>query len=485
MGGATLFFIAGFLLIGAFAAVFFLGKPMWLIVIGLLWYGFAFLSTNTYFPVAHARLGVVVSYADELLLIPLFIALIMRVVSRKEISAQRILNLWILLVATTLISGVLNGSGLKMTLSYEQAYYRHFVLFFTGSIFFNPTPRNFRRITYAFVVFLFIQIAFDILWFVDIEPFKNRFSSTSFDWAVGTMGLTSTVCYIAIIGVTFGISAVVSEKRLKSRLNYIIITTVSLILLAIGHTKHSIILAAASVAVGAFMVSQRHIVRRILLVVLAVGIIVGLSQFYNLSFKGKRYSWYSKVALSQSANTKKQVHEDVVSVLTKNNTWFIGEGPGRFSSVVAYWNYSPLFLRYFYAELEQARYNPHSSIMLYPRTGILSLLGDTGILGLGLYLVLCISVFWRIFSQVRKGLYDTSFFAKIMAICWCGWSVSFLFLNILADVLNFGPLPFLTWAWAGILWRPPVLQETDDESNDSMIGSFDVMNETDMFQHSK
>lgn len=463
-GGIDHILLLGFGLIGFFAAVFFLRQPMFLIVVGVMWYSFAFLSTNTYFPMLHARLGSVTRYVDELLLIPLFAVLAIRIVLKKEAPAQRALNLWMILAGVALLSGFINSAGIKSSLSYMQAYYRHFVLLIAGSMVFNPTHKNFRRIGFAFAAFLFIQLAFDLVWLADVPPFRHRFSGQPYDWAVGSMGLTSTVCYVSIAGITAGMVMFLRERRPTRRMGWLAVSLASLVLLAIGHTKHATLLGAASISVSFFIASRGFPVRRFLLLLLVVGLTVGVTELYNTAYRSKKSAWYSQTTISRTLASKIRVHENVFRELSESRTWFLGKGPGQFSSVVALWNRAPLFNRYFYAELEQKRYNPRSTVMLYPRTGFLSLLGDTGLIGLGLYIFLCAYAFWHIFQQTWRGAYDSSPFAYCAAVSWCGWMAFYFLLNLLADVLNFGLLPFLTWSWAAILWHPPIPDKEDDKS---------------------
>jgi hypothetical protein len=164
--------------------------------------------------------------------------------------------------------------------------------------------------------------------------------------------------------------------------------------------------------------------------------------------------WYERANLESASVVKIRSYEAVYHELAEAKAWLFGLGPGQFSSVVAFWRTPPLYLRHFYTELDRS-YNPQGSIMYNPRVGVLSLVGEIGFVGFGAFAVLTGVIFLRILRQYRSGAYDACPWARRLAITWCGWMVLFLGLNLLTDYLNFGVIPFVTWAGAGLLWDPP------------------------------
>jgi hypothetical protein len=116
-------------------------------------------------------------------------------------------------------------------------------------------------------------------------------------------------------------------------------------------------------------------------------------------------------------------------------------------------------LRHFYAELDPRQYNPGGSITLYPRTGVLSLIGDDGLIGFLLYAGVFGYALRRIYGRMRRGVYDAYPYGRVVAAAWCGWAVLFAILNVMADLLNFSICPLITWVGAALLWVTP--EESD------------------------
>jgi len=459
LGGVPMLMMSCGMIVVASVGARMLQTPLSFVAMMVLWQVFTFLSSNTYFPQIHYRLYGLLGYVDEMMVIPLVLVLGGRLISRRNIAGQPVVLATVILLFVTLLSGLLNGSSVVDLLKYVMAYYRYVIIFVAAATLFQSTPKGFRGIVLSIQWILVIQLVVNVSFMIGMPILPNRFLLQTDDWAVGTMGLSSTMSYAALIGLSLGLAGMSTATDFRRRFHGMVVTAMGVLLMAVANTKHAVALAAPQLGLVAFLSAKRHPVRKVVMVLAVVGILGGVAETYNRVYRAKRLSMYESHAISLASQEKLRVYQNVGSTLPRENRWLLGMGPGRYSSVVAMWNTTPLFLKHFYAEIYSQRYNPHSSIMLYPRSGVLSLLGDVGLLGLACYLSTLAVIAMRVLRQLKHGQYDGSPAARNLAICWLGWVTFFVLLNFITDYLNFGLTPLLTFAWGGVVWNPVKVAE--------------------------
>jgi hypothetical protein len=470
-GGFEMFMLVSVGLLAVIGLIMGMQRPLLFVVILALWYVFAFLGSNIYFPAVYYRFAVFTRFFEEFLALIVIGFLLLRIAFRQPVMPAVVLRVGGVLLLYTLANGFLNSSGLSRTLDYMLSYFRFIGLFAAVCTFLKPTPRLYGRIAAALAAVLVLQFAFDLGWLLGINPVPNQLIASPGDWAVGTMGLSTYASYLAVIGMSLSMTRVL-EARFRSVWRHIALFSICAVLIIWGSTQHLLGLAPAVLAFVWFSTLKRKHWPKIYAVLIMVSVFLYVADYYNKQFSEAFHEqWYARHRVERTMESKIDVYRDVSRHMTRNNKWLFGEGPGRFSSVVAMRTVSPLFARYFYAELDPRRYNPGGSIIHYPRTGVLSLLGDLGVIGFGLYAWMFVYVFARIFRRMRRGVYDPYPYGRVLAAAWCGWAVLFAVLNGITDYLNFSICPLLTWAGAGLFWRTPAELSTAGDAADTEGGA--------------
>jgi len=461
--GLTGLFLFGAAIPICVAGVFCLNRPMVFMMLAFSWYALAFFSSSTYFPYLHYRFYNIFRYIDEVMLIPLFFLLAMQFVFKRAIPPKTISMLWIATLLLTMLSGYVNGSGIKQIASFIQAYLRHIVLLLVASSFFERSDRNYKFIGQIFIGLLIIQFILNVGWLLHCNPIPNIYTGKNniCDQAVGSLGSSSYVTYLTIVGLALAISFLLNRNK-RNHIKWVLFGVMCVVQLFMGYTKHAIPIAMIVLLFVTIFTVSGHKVSKLFSLAMILGIMLLLVTFINVDYSKQQTTWYNRQNLKTVFDVKQQAHINVYETLKNNRSQLLGAGPGQFSSVVALWNNAPLFLRYFYHELEKGRYNPQGSIMLYSRTGFLSLYGDIGVVGLMLFLAIYAVTFWHIFRQFLAGKYDRCKWARHLAVCWCGWALLYALLNCITDYLNFGITPFITWTIAGVLWLPPDAEQKEN-----------------------
>jgi hypothetical protein len=443
-----------------------LQRPLLFVAVLGLWYVFAFLGSNMYFPALYYRFALFFLYLDEFLALIVLGILLVRLAFRQPVEPVVVLRVLGVLVLYTLANGLLNSSGLSRTLDYMLSYFRFIGLFAAVCTFLKPTPKLYSRQAALLAAVLLLQFVFDLGWLLGVNPVPNQLIASPGDWAVGTMGLSTYASYLAVIGMSMSMTRVL-EAGFRGVWSHVALFSICAVLIVWGSTQHLLGLAPVTLAFVWFSTLRRQHWPKIYGVLIMVSVFLYVTDYYNRQFSEAFHEeWYERDRIERTFDPKIGVYHDVARHLARNGNWLFGEGPGRFSSVVAMRSVAPLFARYFYAELDPRRYNPGGSIIHYPRTGVLSLVGDVGLIGFVLYAWIYVYVFLRIFRRMRRGVYDPYPYGRVLAAAWCGWAVLFAMLNVMTDYLNFSICPFLTWVGAGLFWKTPAELNSPDAMPD-------------------
>lgn len=435
-----------------------LEKPIIFIVTTLIWFAFSGLFVHTWYIGTDIWLiiWVVNKYLDELLFLPIFVVFVMHIVQNRYLPARTILLLWLGLILLTFLSGRLNGSGFIPTIKFIELYFRYPVVFWVTTLYFDRKADRYLRVVKLLLWFLILQGIVDVFWFL----FNLQYATSPealVDVGVGTLGNAHLVSHMTALGIFVAYARIIACHD-KSRLAWWGVFLLLCLLFWLGHAKHAIpllglgLLILISIGVGA-NIAHRVIAFTIATIVITLMILFVDYGTYLLTHYAKR--WYIPEQLMETGSVKLQAYKDVYKVIGKGNNALYGAGPGNFASLVGLQNESTLALMYFYKDFAPLEYNPEGSIMGTGSNGIVSIWSELGYGGIIVYLGMYAVMFWHILRQIWRKQYDQMPYAKTLAMAWCAWIVFYLALNFIIDTFGYGILPFISWAWAGMVWKPP------------------------------
>lgn len=435
-----------------------LEKPIIFIVTTLIWFTFSGMFAHTWYIGTEVWLiiWVVNKYLDELLFLPIFVVFVMHIVQSKHVPTRTILFLWLGLISLTVLSGRLNGSGFVSTIKFIELYFRYPVVFWVTTLYFDRKTERYVQVVKLLLWFLILQGISDVFWFLSNLPYATG-PGALVDVGVGTLGHAHLVSHMTALGIFVAYSRIIASRD-KSRLAWWGIFLLLCLLFWLGHAKHAIpllgfgLLILVSISVGA-KIAYRILTFTVATIVIILMILFADYGSYLLTHYAKR--WYVPEQLEETGSVKLQAYKDVYKVIGSGKRALYGAGPGNFASVVGLQNESTLALMYFYKDFNQLEYNPGGSIMGAGSNGIVSIWSELGYGGIILYLGMYAVMFWHILRQIRRKQYDQIPYAKSLAMAWCAWIVFYLALNFIIDTFVSGILPFVSWAWAGMVWEPP------------------------------
>jgi hypothetical protein len=453
----------------ACAAIFaiYLEKPIIFIISTLVWFTFSglFVHTWSFLPFdIYIVMWVADKYLDELLFLPIFGVFAFHIVQKGHLPARSLLFLWVGLLFLSFLSGRLNGSGFVSTIKFVELYFRYPVVFWVTTLYFDKKAERYRQVTIMLLWFFILQAVADIIWFT-VSPPHGTERVELLDTGVGTLGHSHLVSHMTALGIFVSYARIITCHD-RSRVAWWGIFLLLCLLFWLGQAKHAIPL----LGIGLFLLTGisigTNVIRR--LVVFTVGAIVVVLMIlfadygsYLLAHYTKR--WYIPEELEETASVKLQAYKDVYKVLGAGPQALYGTGPGNFASVVGLQNESNLALTYFYKDYEPLEYNPGGSIMGVGSNGMVSIWSELGYGGIILYLGMYAVIFWRILLQIWRREYDHIPYAQTLAMAYCAWVVFYLGLNFIIDAFVCGILPFITWAWAGMVFVPPTNNTVNPE----------------------
>ncbi len=331
---------------------------------------------------------------------------------------------------------------------------------------------DFIMILKATIVFFWINFLLNVGWLLHLNPLPNIHlaSGNLVDAAKGLFGACNTLAYFCVMFLFLLISVLNSRLALGGKLrNWIYITLpVTLFQLHLTYTNHAIIFFG--IALIPFLIASKlwKNQKTVLVVVgLVAAAILAFSfsedvriQFNEKNFRGRMESFRF------SAKGKMYQSIMVDNLLANPAEWAFGVGPGNGAGKIGKDNRTSYALRMlleFYTQSSgQSRKMQMQSISGRTEAGILTLWGDFGLFGTGIFLAAYVWVYLRCWRLVFLGSIDP--IKKTLAEFFVGVLTFFFVLNLVVDL--FGSYLFLGWLWMLV---PFLFQEDDvvEISNES------------------
>ena len=346
----------------------------------------------------------VANYFDEVFTFLFLFYLIFISIKRKYIVLP-LIKYVALFFFISFISIIANASPFIPGFKFLSSFLKPIVfLYFILNV--KLPDKFYLNLFYLIMVIAFIQVFFNIGWFLGINPLPNPLNYPDPDFAIGTFGHKASREVANYFCLLF-ISLLIYNKFYHRKKSNVLLMILLLVALSLSASKISFVMLFLSNIIILPMMLNVKVFRYIFLgaVFLIFGVFT-LKKVNPLIFD--RYMTYASIGIR--ANPKIIAYKDILFEV-KNDIPFplFGAGPGMYASTVAVADRTPLALKYvinpnFYERdinIAGLRFR-QTGIGFIRLTGFTALAGDIGIIGLIVYLIIYFKVFSFVYSLGKK-----------------------------------------------------------------------------------
>ena len=274
----------------------------------------------------------------------------------------------------------------------------------------DKIEKNIRVLKGTFIVVFILQFIFNVTWYLNISPIENtkRLKLGNVDWAYGTMMSTEECGSLSYFILTYLLIYLITSRNkltVKTKKYFLVFGVLSICQILWADARLSMALFLVVLSITVITIVKMSIFARLATIVMSVLLIVSAIMLYAWYTVNYRYQsiTIAKVLMEHKEefvsrlgdNPKVAVEKNIINILPEYvMVPALGGGPGNVSS-----NFSRVTEK---IEKSTSRtkigdmvfgevWNMTSnligfSVMVLPSTGVNSIWGDIGLLGLILYL---------------------------------------------------------------------------------------------------
>jgi len=456
-----------------FASVLFVARPRVLIAVYWIWACIAYLAELT-------LRSVFTRYTDEALTLFLWIVLIGYLVMGRPDTRKIRGFTWpfLSLLGLAGVSMFVNRPASAAGAQFLLAYLRFFPAFCLGYLFLKPSCH--RNVYVTLSAILLLQAVLNAGWFLRISPLPNAHLGTQ-DVAKGSFELCSFLAYLAVFASLVYGGLLSWPTGLLHRTALVMMLSLSLAHLYFAGTAHASLLVIPSFAIFVATLWPSLVrLRRILSLVMAVGIVLLLFLCVGMDIGGSRSSYFPSRFSMTARGEKGIAYANVFRRLPYDCPlfWAVGAGPGNCGSVYGLTYRRPLAIKYFgYIQdlysAERIQRTQGYSVLGYPACGFLTILSELGPLGVLLFYGLHVRLALKIRRRLRTGGLRDRPLTQVLGAAVVAFMPTWLILSLITDMFWMPHLQVGLWIVGGAVLSdsPPAPAADARQPDRASVGS--------------
>lgn len=404
-------------------------------------------------------------YIEPLLTLVMLIVAIIHYRIKREYLGLYIIC--ILMTIVYLFSLFLNGPlNLMNAIMFFWGYFAYIPLLLFTLAYNNFEKVDFKFFLRFFCIFIISEFLINFSWYLGISPLKNDilYWDNSLDWAYGTLMGCVESSGISSIFIFFSLYLILYKPTIKYRkILMFLFWIIGGLQIIWADSKLSYLSFMLSSIIFVFAMYRKKLIYKIGILIVAAIFMFGifyLSMLYNEikdpSYGGANNRFIITVTEAYNyliyGNPKVCVYNKIMSkelnVFPYN---LFGRGPGNFTSRFAQKNPSEYTIKYWLPEYEKAQAITNS-VMFNPQTAFLSILGDTGWLGVFIYFGTILVLIINIALNFKNNIYKNFWYIEMLAFAYCLFGGYYFIHSFIDDNNYLGIQQAVFWICGGMLY---------------------------------